>query len=220
MMKRYALHFLVLINVALALTLAGMWVGPDGTPRNTRWTPPAPHITDFAAMLPVLPGVASVDTSQFLAMLDRPLFSASRRPPPPPPPQADVPQVDSLSTATLSGLFFGDGVGGIIINIGGKHRRARLNEAIDGWTVKSIQGRAVTFARGGESRVLQLPRAALTAYTGLAPAQGQASANSAGGVTNPKPAGAVPPAAVGDSGGPAATGGAPAPLRATFGGRR
>ena len=178
MVKRYALHLLILINVALGLTLAWLWFTPDGTLRNTRWQVPAPHATDFAGMLPALPGVASADTSQFIAMLDRPLFSASRRPPPPPPPppppQASVP-VDHLSTASLSGLFFGDGVGGIILNISGKSRRVRLNEAVDGWTVKSIQGRNVTFARGGESRILQLPRAALATYTGIAGPAGQAS---------------------------------------------
>lgn len=221
MMKRYVLHFLVLLNVSLALTLAWMWFESDGTLRNTRWIPPAPHVTDFAAMLPVLPGVGSPDTSQFLSMLDRPLFSSTRRPPPPPPPpQADVPKVDSLSTATLSGLFSGDGVGGIIINIGGKHRRARLNEVIDGWTVSSIEGRAVTFTRGGESRVLQLPRAALTMYTGLVPAQGQAPTNQAGASANPISAGGVPPVPVSGSGGPTTPSGASAPPRAVFGGNR
>ena len=219
MMKRYALHFLVLINCALALTLAWMWVGVDGALRNTHWKAPAPHLTDFAGMLPPLPGLASADTSQFIAMLDRPLFSSSRRPPPPPPPpQAEAPQVDTLASAKLSGLFFGDGVGGIIIHIDGKPRRAKLNDLVEGWTVKTIQGRTVTFVRGGESRVLQLPRAAVTTYSGLSSAPGQGGANAPGGVPGSRPTGAAP--AAGAPGSAASPASGAAPLRATFGGRR
>lgn len=219
MMKRYALPLLVLVNIGLALTLAWMWVGSDGSLRNTHWKAPPPHQTDFASMVPALPGPGSADTSQFIAMLDRPLFSSSRRPPPPPPPpQAEAPQVDTLATAKLSGLFFGDGVGGIIIHIDGKPRRAKLNDLVEGWTVKAIQGRAVTFARGGESRVLQLPRAAVTTYSGLPSAPGQGGANAPGGAPGSRPIGAAPAAGAPGSGASPASGGAP--LRATFGGRR
>ena len=215
MLKRYALHLLFLINAALGLTLVWLWVTPDGTLRNIHWKVPAPHTTDFVGMLPALPGVASADTSQFIAMLDRPLFSPSRRPPPPPPPpQAQAP-VDNLSTAILSGLFFGDGVGGIILNISGKSRRVRLNDAVDGWTVKSIQGRSVTFARGGESRILQLPRAALATYTGIAGPAGQASqAPPASQSMSPRLSPGVSPP------GGASPDGAPPRSRAVFGGTR
>lgn len=216
MMKRYALHLLFAINVALGLALAWLWVAPDGTLRNTHWKVPAPQTADFAGMLPALPGVASADTSQFIAMLDRPLFSSSRRPPPPPPPpqtQASAP-VDSLSTASLSGLFFGDGGGGIILNISGKSRRVRLNDTVDGWTVKSIEGRSVTFVRGGENRILQLPRAVLSTYTGIPLPPGQSLPLPAAQPASPR----LSPGAPGPGG--ASPDGVPAPPRATFGGRR
>ena len=167
-MKRHALHLLLLANAALALLLAWLWFTPAGTTRNVRWQPPAAQKTDFAAMLPVLPSIATADTSQFIAMLDRPLFAATRRPPPPPPPPAAQEPVDNLSTARLTGLYQGAGTGGVIINLGGKDRRLALNTVVDGWKLQSIQGRSVTFASAGRTRVLQLPRAALTAYTGLA----------------------------------------------------
>ena len=218
MMKRYALNLLLLLNVALALVLAWMWFSSDGSLRNAHWSAPEPRTANYSAMLPPLPGIASADTSQFIAMLDRPLFSSSRRPPPPPPPpppaQAAAP-VDNLSTARLSGLFFGDGVGGIIIHIAGKHRRVRLNEGVDGWLVKSIQERSVTFARGGESRTLPLPRGALTTYTGVAPAPGQAAMNIAPPGLSPLTPGASPGGAAG-AGAPAGA----APPRAVFGGTR
>jgi hypothetical protein len=218
MMKRYALNLLLLLNATLALVLAWMWFAPDGSLRNAHWTAPPPRTANYSAMLPPLPGIASADTSQFIAMLDRPLFSSSRRPPPPPPPpppaQAQAP-VDNLSTARLSGLFFGDGVGGIIINIAGKHRRVRLNEGVDGWLLKSIQERSVTFARGDESRTLPLPRGALTTYTGLAPAPGQAAMN----LATPGVSPLTPAAPSGGAAGAGAPAGA-APPRAVFGGTR
>ena len=218
MMKRYALNLLLLLNVALALVLAWMWFSSDGSLRNTHWSAPGPRTANYSAMLPPLPGIASADTSQFIAMLDRPLFSSSRRPPPPPPPppaQAAAP-VDNLSTARLSGLFFGDGVGGIIIHIAGKHRRVRLNEGVDGWLVKSIQERSVTFARGGESRTLPLPRGALTVYTGVAPTPSQAAINIAPPGLSPFTPPAAPPGGVSEAGAPAGA----APPRAVFGGTR
>jgi hypothetical protein len=216
MMKRYALNLLLLLNAALALALGWMWFAPDGSLRNVHWTAPAPHTANYGAMLPPLPGVAAADTSQFIAMLERPLFSPSRRPPPPPPStaQAAAP-VDSLSTARLSGLFFGDGVGGIIIQIAGKHLRVRLNESVDGWFVKSIQERSVTFARGGESRTLPLPRGALTSFSGMAPAPGQAGMNIAPPSVSPVASAAPPGGAIG-AGAP----GAAPPPRAVFGGTR
>lgn len=167
-MRRYVLHVLLLVNVGLAAVLAWLWVTPAGTLRDVHWQPPAARKTDFASMLPALPAVSTPDTGQFVAMLDRPLFSITRRPPPPPPPPAPEPPVDTLSTARLFGVFQGEGIGGVIMKIGGKDRRVRLNEAVDGWTLRSIEGRNVTFASGGQTRVLQLSRAALTTYTGLA----------------------------------------------------
>jgi hypothetical protein len=166
-MKKYSLHALWLINALLLLVLAGLWVDPSGHLRNIHWQAPPPQKADYASMVPALPRTAPMDTAQFIAMLDRPVFSPTRRPPPPPPPPEEKAPVDNLSTAQLSGLFAGDGDGGAIIQIAGKHKRVRLREVVEGWTLSSIQDRSVTFTRGGQSRALQLPRAALTSYTGL-----------------------------------------------------
>ena len=167
-MKRHVLTLLLLTTAALVLVLAFLWLAPDGSLRNVRWEPPVPVTSDYLQMLPVLPERSRVDTSRFMALLERPLFSLTRRPPPPaPPPVAEVPP-DNLSTARLSGIFTGAGTGGAIIHIAGKNRRVRLNESVDGWVLQAIQGRSVTFASGGQTRVLQLPRAALSTYSGQA----------------------------------------------------
>ncbi|PJI99197.1 hypothetical protein CLU85_4039 [Acidovorax sp. 69] len=174
-MKKYSLHVLVFINVALALVLASLWIDKSGHLRNIHWKAPPPQTVDYASMVPVLPRSVPTDTGQFIAMLDRPVFSPTRRPPPPPPPPEEKAPVDNLSTAQLSGLFQGGGDGGVIIQIAGKHKRVRLREVVEGWTLSAIQDRSVTFTLGGQSRVLQLPRAALTSYTGLPPAAGSAA---------------------------------------------
>lgn len=167
-MKRHALTLLALLNAALVLALAFLWVAGDGSLRNVRWEPPVPVTSDYLQMLPALPERTPVDTSRFMVLLERPLFALTRRPPPPPPPPAAEAPSDNLSTARLSGVFTGAGAGGVIINIAGKNRRVRLNELVDGWVLQSIQGRSVTFANGGQSRVLQLPRASLATFSGQA----------------------------------------------------
>ena len=202
-MKRHALHGLVLFSAALVLVLLWQWFTPAGALRNVHWQRPTAQKTDFATMLPALPGIAPADTSQFLAMLDRPLFSLTRRPPPPatPPSAPEQAPEDNLSSAKLSGVYQGVGAGGIILKIAGKDRRVQLNEAVDGWTVQDISERNVTFSRGGQIRVLALPRAALTGPAGIGGA--------------PPPAAAILQAPQGPQ---AAQASPQAPPRAVFGG--
>ena len=171
-MKKYTLHVLVALNLLLAAGLAGMWIGPDGRLRNVHWQAPSPQTTDFTAMASALPAIAPADTRQFIAMLERPLFSPTRRPPPPPPQATEKPPEDNISTAQLAGVFYGNGEGGIIVQMAGKPRRVRLNETVEGWTLTTVQDRSVTFTKGGQTHVLQLPRAAVAKYSRLSPATG------------------------------------------------
>lgn len=164
-MRRAALPLLVILNVALLCVLAWAWFTSDGQPRNMHWQPPEPVKVDLKSLLPALPGPGQADTSQFLGMLERPLFSPTRRPPPPPPPpKAEVPEpVNRFAQAKLTGVFEGAGVGGIIINYDGKDRRVPLNGTLDGWKLQSVTGAQATFAQAGQTRVLQLQRATLGA---------------------------------------------------------
>ena len=168
-MKRHALLVLVMLNGVLVAWLAWLWLTPQGALRNVHWQPPVAQKTDLSSLLPALPTLVQTDTDRFIVLLERPLFTPTRRPPPPPPPPlppAAAAPVDNLSTARLSGVFEGPGGTGIIVQIAGKNRRLQLNQALEGWTLKSVRGREVTFGNGSEIRVLRLPRAALNAYTG------------------------------------------------------
>lgn len=219
-MKPNAIALLLGLNGALALGLAAMWVAPDGSLRDTTWTAPEPVKTDYLAMVPTLPGRERVDTSRFLSMLDRPLYSLTRRPPPPPPPPAPPPPVDTLRNARLLGLLMsGPSTGTAILNVDGRNRRVRLKESVEGWTLQSIQGRSATFTNMGESRVLQMQRGNVTAYTGqplnVAPSAPAASAPAPAPAPAPQPAAApgmpAPAAPTAPGGAPPAPGSAAAP---------
>ena len=163
-MKRHGLRVLVALNVALLVALLLMWVRPDGSLRGVLWKPPAPRLANYAAQLPVLPSPAPSDTATFVAMLERPLFAGTRRPPPPMPPPpiaAEQAPPDNFSSAKLTGIFQSGEGGGVIIRIADKDKRVQLHQAIEGWTLKSVTGRDVTFTKGGENRVLQLQRASM-----------------------------------------------------------
>ena len=166
-MKRNALTLLVALNVVLALVLAALWLHRDG---NVRWQAPKPITSDYLQMLPVLPERTRVDTARFMSWLERPLFSVTRRPPPPPPPPSpSTPPapVDTLADAKLLGVAENGQTGAVILHIGGKSRRVRLNEMVDGgWVLRTVQARSATFDNAGQTRTLQLVRAAVSTYTG------------------------------------------------------
>lgn len=215
-MRRVALPLLVILNTGLLCLLAWVWFTPDGQVRGMRWQSPAPVKVDLQALLPALPGQGQADTSQFLGMLERPLFSPTRRPPPPPPPpKAEVPEpVNRFAQAKLTGVFEGAGVGGIIINYEGKDRRVPLNGTLDGWKLLSVTGAQATFSQRGQTRVVQLQRAALTAYTGVPQNRATAASQAANDRVNAQSSAAA-------VSGPAAATNTPAapPRRPSFGGR-
>lgn len=214
-MRRVALPLLVILNTGLLCLLAWVWFTPDGQLRGMRWQSPEPVKVDLQALLPVLPGQAQADTSQFLGMLERPLFSPTRRPPPPPPPpKAEVPEpVNRFAQAKLTGLFEGEGVGGVIINYDGKDRRVPLNGTLDGWKLQSVSGAQAVFAQAGQTRSVPLQRATL--LTGPGPQQGRPTASPA-----PGPGGAAAaPVQAPLTGGGVKSSAPPVARRSSFGGR-
>ena len=102
-MRRYVIPGLVAVNILFAGLLAWQWLTPQGELRNVRWAPPAPLapvLTD--AVLPSW----SADLGSFMAALDRPLFSSTRKPPAKPeePPPVVV-VVDTLANVRVLGLY-------------------------------------------------------------------------------------------------------------------
>ncbi len=151
-------RLLLLLTALLAGGLAWLWFDQSGKMRNVNWVAPAPLKPELGKSSSTQPSAAGSNPTQYLAMLERPLFAPDRRPAPPPippAPPAAPPPPDPLANIQISGIFSGASPG-IIAHIDGKPRRVKVNEAIGPWTLKSIEGRNVTFAQGTENRQLRL----------------------------------------------------------------
>ena len=159
---------LALPAALLGGALAWAWLTPELQLKNIAWIPPQPLKADIKALVPpanVPEDQSKRDEQQLLEMQERPLFAISRKPPPPPPPpapekkaQQEVP--DIWQQARVTGIFEGQ-VSGIIFSLDGKERRLLLNQNFAGWKLQSLQGRNVVLESNGQTRTLQLVKAAV-----------------------------------------------------------
>lgn len=161
MMRFKPVYALVALNLALAAGLAYLWLDEQGQPRDLSWKPPAPLVPDTQAHTMTHAVGSPPDMLAFAQVLERPLFSPTRRPPPPPKPPAPPPPPDPLANVHIFGIFVGEeeGTGGMLASIGGKVRRVTHADDVSGWKIKAIKEREVTLARGEETRVLRLVQA-------------------------------------------------------------
>lgn len=190
-MRRYVGWMLVILNVLLALVLGWMWFKPNGELKNIHWTVPRGQKANLTDVVPHVGKPQGMDQSQFLAMLDRPLFSISRRPPPPPPPPPAAvppPPPDYLADAVLTGLYTSeDGKGGgIILRFQGKDKSIPIRGVLDGWTLSSVAENRVYFTRGRDTKEITLQKAKL--QVGYGPAAGAAPPSSGGPEAKPESA--------------------------------
>ncbi|MFY3382636.1 hypothetical protein [Paracidovorax sp. MALMAid1276] len=156
-----AFRLLLVAVLALSGALASRWVTADGQLRQQLWSAPEAIPPDLSA--PKVPsGIdarGSGGATAYFAILDRPMFAPDRRPPPPPDAKPEEPPPDPLAGLTLYGIFTGADFSGIVARINDKVRRVRVGEPLGEWTVKSVQGREVVFARGDETRAVTLAHA-------------------------------------------------------------
>ena len=180
-MKHYGIRLFLVLAAVLSAFLGWVWVGADGNLRNTAWQAPAPLAPDLGGEAVHLPAPKSEDASMFMATLDRPLFSPSRRPAPPAPKEGDAKTApDPLASLHLYGLYTTEqGSSGMLARVDGQVRRIGVNEVLGGWTLHSVREREreVTLTRDGEERVISLA-ISRPPQPGKAPAAGAASAAS------------------------------------------
>lgn len=167
-MKASPVAVLAGLCALLAAALAWLWVTPHGQLRDAvRWREPVGLTADYAAMGPGLPPIGEPDLRRFMMLLDRPLFSMTRRPPEPLPvaPPAEA-APDRLTKARLRAIIDGpDAGGGIILEVEGKSHRIQKRSVFEGWTLESLntEARTATMTRRGQTRVLTLQRGQLSA---------------------------------------------------------
>ncbi len=105
-MRLGPVRLLVVANLLLAAGLAWMWLDEHGQWRNITWSAPAtllPEVNQLAAAgVPI--GPQAVNPTQYLAILERPIFAPDRRPPPPP---APPPPPDPMADVQITGIFSG-----------------------------------------------------------------------------------------------------------------
>jgi hypothetical protein len=105
--------------------------------------------------------VAAQPLDQLSTILDRPLFSPSRRPPAPPPPsvvRAPTSPVPPPPNLVLFGVVM-DGEGArAIVRAGADKKlvRAQIGDEIDGWKVSQIEGRKVVLSLDGRFATFKL----------------------------------------------------------------
>lgn len=169
----------LLAGLALLAAVAGLaaaWGGLGEGARLEAWQAPTPVRPDLGPP----PRATEVAASSPLALqlLERPLFSPTRRPPPPPPPPESVapPPPDPIEQARVLGLVGGK-AGTVVLWVEGSVRRLRLGDALGGWTLSRVEGRRATFGRGEESRSLELAHQPL----GVAPPRAASAPGSAAG---------------------------------------
>ena len=160
-MRRMLLPLLLAGNVALALWLAWLWVTPAGQVKGVQWQQPAPLPPALDGDTP-LPETG-VDTGRYVATLERPLFSPSRRMPPPPQAASAPPVIDSPPDIRVLGLYgsSADGaVGGMVARIDGQVKRVKVGDAVGRWTLKALRPGEAVLSMGDSEQVYPLRRAA------------------------------------------------------------
>lgn len=156
-MRRNTTLLLAGLNVLLVGLLAWLWIDPHGGLRAVHWQPPAAIRPDLGTVSAAVAARDDADVSRFMAILDRPVFSTTRRPPPPKTQVAA--RADPLDSIHLYGVFSGSEGGGLLVRVEGKTRRVKVSESIGDWNLKEIRGSEVVFVRGTESRVVPLVQA-------------------------------------------------------------
>lgn len=163
-MRRWALPLLAMLNLGLLGWLASMWFTRDGQLAGVHWRQPEP-------LKPTLDGDNSlpptgVEMGRYVATLERPLFSPSRRPPPPPPVASAPPVVDTPPDIRVLGLYGsraeGGGAGGMVARVDGQVKRVRVGDSIGRWTLKEIRPGEAVLAAGDAQQVYPLLRSAAT----------------------------------------------------------
>jgi hypothetical protein len=146
---------------------------------------------------PLANPVAAQPLEQLPAIVDRSLFSPSRRPPAAPPPIVQAPAASALPSAPPDIVLLGVVMDGqnarAVVRIGTDKRllRAQMGDEIDGWKVAQIDGRKVVLAsedgRFATYRLFNDERGGADSNGGAAPYEPKKSQIQAG----PTPAGGL-----------------------------
>lgn len=167
------LSFCALVMLALALSLLRA---------HNEWHPPEPLVPEFETVEVAAEASNANGADAFQAMLERPLFFASRRPPPPAPVAVEAESTrDPFEGVALQGIYSaGTTLAGVTVNENGVSKRLALGEKLGEWSLVSVSGLEVKFERSGQEKVLALKHAAQVAAASPPPVKGASVPPAAG----------------------------------------
>jgi general secretion pathway protein N len=174
-------HFLLIALCLSAPAFAYTASGVDGAAEPgvdnpgldaTRHAMPPPDVTAKPADTPTVAAnpLWAIPLSALTATRARPLFTPSRRPPAPivasvpvaapRPPPAPTPVVPQHPNLTLVGTVAGENEGvAVFIDTATRDTvRLRTGEGHSGWILQSIERRAATLQKGGQTETLAMPK--------------------------------------------------------------
>lgn len=145
--------------VALLLVanlLAGAGLAWQGTAREAEWVPPPP----VEPALPAVPEFGVAAAPPAAAILERPLFWASRRPIADAPAEGPEAADSALEDVRILGLLDSGEEGALLYRAGEDAAVARLQvgQTLRGWRLTGMAADGAVFRRGDEERLLTLPR--------------------------------------------------------------
>lgn len=125
------------------------------------WSPPSAMPLNAAVLVPFQIKQAVLDSNLLNAIIERPLFVAERRPVTEKTAGEVNATVDIFNDVKLVGILGQGAQSVVIVNIGGKVRRVRYGEQLEGWTLQQVDGRVARFAQGeGQNKELVMQYAA------------------------------------------------------------
>lgn len=170
-MPSFVVALLALCAVLLA-ALAALWLADGG------WQPPPaqpPQLDDLAA---AAPHIDAPTQNVPAVLLEQPPFHVSRRPPPAAPEkEAEPAPAIALDKARFYGIVSGPALVTVMAEIEGQPQSLRMGDHVGEWELQAIHGREITFRKGDERHVIELPHAHMAG----APAAEQGKSKDPGG---------------------------------------
>ncbi|MDR2153684.1 MAG: hypothetical protein LBE78_01460 [Burkholderiaceae bacterium] len=162
-MTRRLPFLLASLGLLLALALATLWLAPGPVARWRAWQAPEPQPPNLddvrAARLTANPAAAA----NYPAILERPLLLPTRRAAAASSETAAAAPPQAIEQAKFTGIISGPTLTGVLLDEQGQPRFVRQGESVGDWRLNAINGRTITFKRGGESKQIELPYASLSA---------------------------------------------------------
>ncbi len=138
---------------ALLAALAWLWLGAGAR----AWQPPPAQPPQFDGLLAAAPPLEAPARAAPAVLLERPPFHSSRRPPPVAAAPSQAKSAVALDKVRFYGIVTGPALTTVMAEVEEQPRALRVGDRIGEWELAAVKGRSITFSKGGERHVIELP---------------------------------------------------------------